>query len=119
MIDLIFSICASMNAFNSTTIDCNKAVAIAKVESNLNPNAVGKSHGEIGLMQLRPEFHRCASFDPATNIRCALHYMKKLKASKGECWATYYNTGPNSGIKYPCKHKYYKKISKVLEKIDR
>lgn len=117
MVNLIMSICASMNAYNSVKLDCNTVLAIAHVESSLNPNAVGRSHGEVGLFQLRPEFHKCAKFEPATNTRCAISYLRKLKKRHGSCYVTYYNTGSNSGIKYPCLHKYYKKVTKVYKKL--
>ena len=98
------------------TVDCNLVVSIAKVESNLNPYAKGTSHGEIGLFQLRPEFHsNCGNlWDRRVNTMCAIRYLqflkKKFYEEHGNCYITYYNVGPYSGVKWPCKHKYYKKV---------
>lgn len=113
MAELILSICINMNAFNSVKLDCKTVLAVMKVESNLDPKAVGKSHGEIGLGQLRPEFHKCASFDPAINTRCSISYMKQLKQRFGSSWPTFYNLGPNTKIKHPKLWPYYKKVLKV------
>lgn len=115
MIPLILTICANMNAFSTPKLDCNVVVAVAKVESSLNPKAVGISHGEIGLFQLRPEFHNCAVFDPANNTRCAIHHLKYLKRRHGKCFISYYNLG-SSFRGNPCKTKY---IIKVLNQKNR
>lgn len=112
MKELIMLYCLSTSGLN-----CKTVLSIAHVESGLNPNAVGKSHGEIGLFQLRPEFHECASFKPRVNTFCAINYLRKLKnrffKKHGECYITFYNTGPNAKINYPCKHKYFKKVNKI------
>jgi len=109
--ELIILLCLSTGG-----LDCELMLAVAKVESNLNPKAVGKSHGEQGLYQIRPEFHKCASFDAIENIDCAFKYMKKLKKrfhkKHGECYISFYNHGPNSKLKEPCKTNYYKKVNK-------
>lgn len=119
--ELILKICIGLNAFNNNPLDCNTLLAIATVESSLNPNAVGSSHGEVGLMQLRPEFHKCAVKDPAVNTRCAYGYLSRLKRKlykqHGEAYIVFYNTGPNSDIKYPRKHKYFKKVTKIKKKL--
>jgi membrane-bound lytic murein transglycosylase MltF len=39
-----------------TGVEADLLIAIAKVESSLNPKAVGRSHGEVGLMQLHPRY---------------------------------------------------------------
>lgn len=112
MTNLILMMCIQIGG-----LDCNLALSIATVESSLNPQSIGKSHGELGLFQLRPNFHKCASLDPVTNINCGLRYLKKIKSrhfkTHGNCFATFYNVGPNANIKYPCLHRYFKKIAKV------
>jgi soluble lytic murein transglycosylase-like protein len=101
-------------------IDPKLAAAIIEVESNFNPKAVGKSHGEIGLFQLRPEFHKCATFKKQENIRCGIKYLAKLKRIKGkqypDSWWVFYNVGPNRAIKNPHKTAYFRKVSKHLNK---
>jgi soluble lytic murein transglycosylase-like protein len=76
--------------------------AVIDVESGGDPNAKG-GVGEIGLMQLRPEFHAPGGdasrlYDPETNIRIGTAYLDKL-------WNTYwridymlaaYNMGPTA-----------------------
>ena len=104
-----------MNAFNPIQTDCKLVLSIAKVESSLNPKAIGSSHEEVGLFQLRPEFHKCASFEPAKNARCAISYLKMIKkrhyTRHGPCYVVYYNYGPNSKIKNPCEKDYFRKVS--------
>ena len=92
------------------------AIAIAKIESRLNPKAVG-ALGEIGLFQIRPQFapvSRRSLFDPATNIRVGVSMLvyarSRCPAQKGLTWTTCHNTGVNKRPKYPAKLKYYKKF---------
>lgn len=103
------------------SFDPDLAVAIAKVESGLNPNKIGKI-GEVGLFQLRPEFHRIGS--QKQNIRTAIRYLKHLK---GYCGPTYkdayficYNVGPNyKRILYPKLFKYYLDVMSEMNRIAR
>lgn len=81
-------------------------VAIAKVESNLNPFATGSS-GEFGLMQIMPlTFHYIFSinqlgvpdnpYDQFANVLGGMLYLQKLYSVFGS-WATVihaYNVGP-------------------------
>jgi len=96
-------------------LDPKVAVAIATIESSLNPNAVGPK-GEIGLFQIRPKFSpvpRIALFNPKTNIKVGI---KKIIEVRDRCFAqanlTYvicFNNGfrkPN----YPLLHPYYKRF---------
>lgn len=89
--------------------------AIVFVESSYNVEAVG-SLGEMGLTQLRPEFHECASFDPETNLRCAAKYLKKHekrgRAKYGRCWWLLHNVGPYRDGVDPRNHPYAKKVKK-------
>lgn len=118
---LILKICMSLNSFNPNPLDCKTMLAIATIESSLNADAIGSSHGEVGLFQLRPVFHKCAKKDPAVNIRCAYGYLSELKRrfskQHGNCFISYYNYGPSSGLKKPCKTDYYKKVTKVKSKL--
>lgn len=95
--------------------DPDLAVAIAKVESGLNQKAVG-SKGEIGLYQLRPEFHASNIRETKTNIKTAILYLKRIKAKCepkfGDAWFICYNLGPNYAkpIRHPKLFPYYKRV---------
>lgn len=88
--------------------------AIIAVESNYNIKAIGTSHGEIGLMQLRPKYFPKATFDIEQNVAIGTKHlaeMQKLCQSKyGDAWFVCYNVGPNRFLKYPTKHLYYRKV---------
>ncbi len=98
-------------------LDPSLVLAVIEVESNFNPNAVGSTHGEIGLMQLHPRFFPGATFSVEENIRLGVEYLARLKrlkaATQGCGWFVSYNTGPNAEIKYPTRHPYYRKVSSV------
>ena len=92
------------------------AIAIAKVESNFNPRAVG-SLGEIGLFQVRPEFasvSRKELFRPRINIqegvRMLLFARKYCPHNLDMTYVTCYNSGIHRKPKYPHKLKYYRKF---------
>lgn len=72
-------------------------LAIAKVESNWNEHAVG-SLGELGPLQLRPEFFPVSSRTSLTeHYRLAGRYLESLYekcAGLGENWIACYNLGP-------------------------
>lgn len=68
--------------------------AIAKVESSFNPKARGKI-GEIGLFQIRPEYH---PIRPEMNVReqtrVAIKLLKALKVECGKKFLQCWNMGP-------------------------
>ena len=93
-------------------LDHTLLLAIARTESGLNPRAKGKLN-EIGLFQLRPEMHACASFDARKNTRCAIKYLLQLRRHRsdyGDAWWVAYNYGPNRKLKYPRLFPYYKRV---------
>lgn len=100
-------------------IDPDLAVAVAKVESNMNVNAVG-SVGEIGLFQIRPEFHpeytKKQLKKPEINIMLGMEILKNYKRTcmhhKGIDWLTCYNAGPGKAafIKNPSQFTYVRKV---------
>lgn len=63
-------------------VDGNVARAVASVESNLDPKAIGLL-GEVGLYQIRPEYEKRYSkkqlFDVTTNIRVGIAMLKRAK----------------------------------------
>lgn len=90
--------------------------AIIKVESNYNRMAVGKSHHEVGLMQLRPDYFKRATFDIKGNIEQGVAYLaeirpKCIKKYGKDAWFICYNTGPNNvKLNSPKNFPYYKKV---------
>ena len=87
--------------------DADLAVAIAKVESKLNPNVVG-TQGEIGVFQLKPNYHAVVDgLDTRTNARVAIRYLKVIKERfeplYGDAYFLFYNVGPyyKKTIRYP------------------
>ena len=99
------------------------SLSIAKVESNFNPNAIGKL-GEIGLYQLRPEFVSDYSKEELFNIENNISIgIRKLKEVKNNCyfkdklnWLICYNYGytNSKSVKYPEQFPYIKKVNKEL-----
>jgi soluble lytic murein transglycosylase-like protein len=125
-------ICRADQASEETTIrqvakqegfDADLAVAVAKVESKLNPNVVG-TQGEISVYQLKPNYHPVVNgLDTLTNARVAIRYMKQIKQrfepKYGDAWIIFYNLGPNykKQIKYPRLFPYYVKVHSTQERI--
>src|SRR5690606_32727266 len=101
-------------------IDPKLAVSIAMTESSLNPNAVG-SLGEIGLFQLRPEFHDVKQGDIKHNVELAMRYLSYVKnrclRRYDVAWFVCFNTGPNRKklIERPQEFSYYKKVMIAYE----
>lgn len=96
-------------------------IAIAEVESKLDPKAKG-ALGEVGLFQLRPEFHKgVREGDVANNVRIAARYLALLsrtcRSTYGSAWFVCHNTGPNRArkLKEPKQFKYYKLVTAVYK----
>jgi soluble lytic murein transglycosylase-like protein len=100
-----------------TTIDPLLILAIARVESNLNPKAIGYSHKERGLFQLHPKYFPTATFEPEQNTMIAVKYLNSLKnqCSKkyGSYWFVCYNTGMSAKKVDVNKNKYIQKVVKA------
>jgi hypothetical protein len=100
-------------------------LAMAYVESKYNMAAIG-SLGELGPLQLRPEFHpevRRAK-TVLDHFRIADRYMSKLEkqcAYMGDAWFNCYNLGARKArimyanliIDTARKNSYYKKVSEA------
>jgi soluble lytic murein transglycosylase-like protein len=87
-------------------VDPKLAMAVAKVESNLSPDAVS-SAGAIGVMQLMPATAQGLgvrnSKDPRENIDGGVRYLKELITSfEGDIPKAIaaYNAGPQAVKKY-------------------
>lgn len=100
-------------------LDPDLAVAIATVESGLNPKAVGLLN-EQGLFQLRPEFH-LLNGSVNNNVKVGVRYLTQLrnaaKGCYGNAWFVLYNYGPGRPPKRPELTKYYKKVMKEMNVI--
>lgn len=101
-------------------VDPELALAIARVESGLNVGARGKL-GEIGVYQLRPEFHRVRCGDYLSNVRTGIRYLRSIQVTcsrkYGQAWFICYNVGPNYGkqIRYPTKFPYYTRVLATMK----
>jgi hypothetical protein len=102
---------------NRQGFDADLALAIAEVESRLNPNARG-THGEVGVFQLHPGYH-AVSTDVRSNVRTAIRYLKELQvtcASYGEAFFVCFNYGTARRLKHPKLFPYFKKVQVVIRK---
>jgi soluble lytic murein transglycosylase-like protein len=100
------------------------ANAVIRVESNYNPNARG-SHGEIGLMQIKPATARMMGytgsakglFDPETNIKYGMKYLAAAHdLGGGETCNTIlkYNAGHGATRMNPVSKSYCGKVLAML-----
>lgn len=93
-------------------IDPNLALAVAEVESSLNPKATGKA-GEVGLFQLHPRFHPNASYEINKNvhmgIRTLIYWKTNCPTKTNNTWITCFNSG-NRKLQSPQTAPYYRKV---------
>jgi soluble lytic murein transglycosylase-like protein len=102
--------------------------AIAKVESNCNPDALGDDNRSLGLFQVQMGTARLLGFkgtrkellNPKINYAYARIYMEHLKKKyKGNlCRVLYvYNSGDYAALKYKtfCDKIYPRKIFKAIK----
>lgn len=105
-------------------VDPSVALAVARVESSLDPQAIGQD-GEIGLYQLMPQYvpgyTEKQLRDPVVNIYIGLRRLKESKDTcvhrKGINYLVCYNYGPTNAkrIKYPSKFPYVRKVKAQME----
>lgn len=96
-------------------VDPDLALAIVEVESKFNVNAVG-SIGEIGLFQLRPEYHRVQRGRAKENIETGVRYLahlQRLCGDYGDAFFVCFNYGPARKLKHPRLFPYYKKVKQA------
>jgi soluble lytic murein transglycosylase-like protein len=96
-------------------VDPALALAIAEVESKFNVNAVG-SLGEIGVFQLRPEFHHVRRGATTQNIEIGVKYLAQLKrrcGSYGDAFFVCFNYGTARKLKYPHLFPYYVRVKEA------
>lgn len=105
---------------SASGLDPDVVLAIATVESSLNPLAVGALN-EQGLFQLRPEFHPVIIGNAEHNILVGVAYLLELKTkfSKkyGNAWFVMFNYGPYNPPSAPAKTKYYQKVMTEVNKL--
>ncbi len=109
-------------------VDYELALAILKVESNFDPNAISKK-GAKGLMQVMPVTQRevgiTSPFDPEENIEGGVKYLRKLLNQYKDIRLVVaaYNAGPNAVKKYrgipPFKEtrEYVRKVLRLYYKL--
>jgi hypothetical protein len=99
-------------------IDPTLALAIAQVESGMNPNVIGL-HGERSSFQLHPKYHRVVK-DERKNIRVALTYLKALettcKGYPGLSYIACYNYGTARKLNHPMLFPYVQKVMKEMNR---
>ncbi len=86
-------------AAEAAGIDPHLALQVAMHESDLNPHALNRSSGAIGIMQLMPATAAALGVDPrnvAQNIRGGIHYLHQQLAKFGNTAQALaaYNWGP-------------------------
>lgn len=101
-------------------IDPDLALAVATVESSLNPKAVGKL-GERGLYQLHVKYFPQATFNIDQNIRIGVSYLAEVKRKcadyPAKAWVLCFNHGAYKRLKYPLKAAYYRKVMREMSKL--
>lgn len=97
------------------------AVAVARIESALNPHARGKK-GEIGLFQLQPAYvpyTRQQLLNPRINakegVKQLLYYRVHCPSQVGNTWITCFNQGQNRKPVHPELLPYYKKFEGAMK----
>lgn len=108
---------AAISAGYAHDIDPDLVLAVIEVESQFRVDAVGVSHGEIGLMQLNPRWFPNASFDIEANVNAGVAYLAKLRSyCKVDCdgygWVALYNTGPRQ-VERKRQLPYFKKVMRA------
>jgi soluble lytic murein transglycosylase-like protein len=100
------------------------ATAVIQIESNFNPRMRG-SHGEVGLMQVKPATARMMGysgstkglFDPETNIRIGMKYLALAQTLGGgpTCNTILkYNAGHGAMRMNPVSKRYCGKVLALL-----
>lgn len=95
--------------------------SIIAIESRYQVKAIGSSHGERGLMQLKPKYHGQVPLDIKNNLKVGIKYLASMYRAcyikLGPAWPICYNTGPGIKLKNPTRFKYYVKVTEEYGKI--
>jgi soluble lytic murein transglycosylase-like protein len=105
-------------------IDPEVALNVARIESNLNPNAIGVTN-DIGLFQLRPQsfpqYTKKQLLNPELNVKLGIQYIayvkKHCKHKEKYDYLACYNAGIKkaSSFKYPRLFPYVKRFQLAME----
>jgi soluble lytic murein transglycosylase-like protein len=98
-------------------VDPKVAVAVAQVESNMNPDATG-SKGERGLFQLHPKFFKGGQYyEPQLNIQAGVAHLKAAEKACGKKmpalgWLACYNAGVKKAKSFlhPSRNSYVQQV---------
>lgn len=108
---------------SKNSLDPYLVASIARVESGFRPYVTGKTHKEVGLMQLNPAYFNRPSYNVDINLAVAVKYLKVLKTNckpkYGDAWFICYNLGPNKKINSPKEFPYYRKVKRAYEEIQK
>lgn len=66
-------------------IDTDLLAAVMLVESNGRERALSNK-GAIGLMQIMPNYHSCASYEPAANVDCGASILAHHIQANNGAW---------------------------------
>jgi soluble lytic murein transglycosylase-like protein len=124
--DLMNDVILSLICYYSSIygMDPRVAYGVAKVESNLNPSAMG-THGEIGVFQIKPTTAHLSVkelLNPETNIKAGVKYLVEMKNNcvhkQDINFLVCFNYGPENAkrVKYPSEWPYVKKVRYQMNK---
>lgn len=105
-------------------IDPALTKAVISVESSGKVMAIGKSHGELGLLQIRPQYvpeNAVQLLNPCTNVMVGTRILGQLKKECPMCidkvYVNMYNLGRSGAkkLRYPRLWKYHRKVLLAME----
>lgn len=98
--------------------------SVIRVESNFNQHAIG-TKGEVGLMQLMPQYFHGNIRDPRVNIQKGVKFLGHIKKECGHLgelnWVICFNRGVTGGLKHsnPATDDYVRKVSHYYREYQR
>lgn len=105
-------------------VDHKLALAVARNESNFNPNVISSTE-DYGVFQLNiksfPQYNKKQLLNPYINIPEGIKYLAKMKKeckyNKDIEWLICYNYGVGNArkVKYPKLWPYTRKIAAIIE----
>lgn len=111
---------AAIDAGSRHGVEPNLLIAIAYTESRFKRLAVGKL-GEVGLMQLRPQFFPGVTFNVANQMELSAKYLSWLRHvcrhEGNKTWLVCWNAGPSHKIRNLKKFSYYKKVMDAYRRL--
>jgi hypothetical protein len=100
---------------NAVGFDPALALAVAHVESSMNPNAIG-AQGEVGLFQLHPRYFKNAPVEPRANAKKGidhlLYWQKRCPHKVNKQFVICYNSGRRF-LRSPKRAPYLRKVEKA------